>query len=223
MCTHRRSYETVFQKRTIHCLITCIFSSPKLKSQVGFSDHLLSVFYPSICRFVCLIFTFFTSQEPCALVQFQVNLALYIFWWMRFNFIQMKGCAFFQGEMIVNIIFCCITTVPFPTKLGSKHPWVKGIVVVPFFLRGALFVFSAPRVIFFFRVPIFLNIPPPPPDFVNKWYWLNFCRWQVPHICFWIINQSKLWLPVWILINWKCLILRSFDKSAKKILKKNLV
>ena len=54
------------------------FSSPKLKAQVSFSDHLSSVVCLSVClsvcSFVCKLFTFSSSsQEP--LGQFQPNLA----------------------------------------------------------------------------------------------------------------------------------------------------
>ena len=52
-----------------------LFSSPELKAQVSFSDHLLSVVCLSVCPSVrpsvCKIFTFSSSPEP--LDQFQPN------------------------------------------------------------------------------------------------------------------------------------------------------
>ena len=55
-----------------------LFSSPELKAQVSFSDHLSSVVClsvcPSICPSVCKLFTF-SSSSPEPLVQFQPNLA----------------------------------------------------------------------------------------------------------------------------------------------------
>ena len=59
-----------------------IFSSPELKAQVSFSDHLSSVVClsarPSVCPSVCLsfckLFTF-SSSSPEPLGQFQPNLA----------------------------------------------------------------------------------------------------------------------------------------------------
>ena len=47
-----------------------IFSSPELKAQVSFSDHLR----PSVCPSVCKLFTF-SSYSPEPLGQFQPNLA----------------------------------------------------------------------------------------------------------------------------------------------------
>ena len=70
------------------------FSSPELKAQVSFSDHLSSVVCPSVCLSVCLsickLFTFSTSS-PEPLGQFQPNLAQSILWREGFNFLQMKG------------------------------------------------------------------------------------------------------------------------------------
>ena len=50
----------------------------------------------------------------------------------------MKGPALFQGEIVMNWqkyideilkIFLSRTTGPISTKLGTKHPWMKGIQV----------------------------------------------------------------------------------------------
>ena len=62
--------------------LICVFSSPELKAQVSFSDHLssgvcLSVrpsVRPSVCLSVCKLFTF-SSSSPEPLGQFQPNLA----------------------------------------------------------------------------------------------------------------------------------------------------
>ena len=55
-----------------------VFSSPELKAQVSFSDHLSSVVClsvcPSVCPSVCKLFTF-SSSSPEPLGQFQPNLA----------------------------------------------------------------------------------------------------------------------------------------------------
>ena len=79
------------------------FSSPELKAQVSFSDHLSSVVCLSVCLSVrlsvCKLFTFSSSStEP--LGQFQPNLAQNILWWRGFKFVQMKGPALFKGEII---------------------------------------------------------------------------------------------------------------------------
>ena len=78
-----------------------IFSSPEPKAQVSFSDQNLSVVRRRCCR--CRkLFTFSSSsQEP--LGQFQPNLAQSILGWREFKFVQMKGPALFQGEIITQI------------------------------------------------------------------------------------------------------------------------
>ena len=50
-----------------------VFSSPELKAQVSFSDHLSSVVCLSVRLSVCKLFTFSSSQVPQG--QFQPNLA----------------------------------------------------------------------------------------------------------------------------------------------------
>ena len=74
-------------------VIPCLVS---LKAQVSFSDHLSSV-----CPFVCKLFTF-SSSSPEPLGQFQPNLAQSILGWRGFKFIQMKGPALFQVEIITK-------------------------------------------------------------------------------------------------------------------------
>ena len=57
---------------------------------------------PSVCLSVCKLFTF-SSSSPEPLGQFQPNLAQSIrLGWRRFNFVQMKGPALFQGEIITK-------------------------------------------------------------------------------------------------------------------------
>ena len=75
-------------------LIPHIFSSPELKAQVSFSDHLSSVICLSVCLHVrpsvCKLFTF-SSSSPESLGQFQPNLAQSILGWRGFKFLQMKN------------------------------------------------------------------------------------------------------------------------------------
>ena len=82
-----------------------VFSSPELKAQVSFSDHLSSGVYlsvrPSVRLSVCKLFTF-SSSSPEWLGQFQPNLAQSILGWRGFKFVQMKGPALFQGEIITK-------------------------------------------------------------------------------------------------------------------------
>ena len=86
---------------SISTLSVIFFSSPELKAQVSFSDRLSSGVCPSVCLSVCKLFLFSTSsQEP--LGQFQPNLAQSILGWRGFNFVQMKGPALFQGEIIMK-------------------------------------------------------------------------------------------------------------------------
>ena len=74
------------------------FTSPEQKAQVSFSDRLLSV----VCLSVCKLFTFSTSS-PEPLDQFQPNLAQIILGLRGFKFVQMKGNALFQGEIIAKM------------------------------------------------------------------------------------------------------------------------
>ena len=78
---------------------TYIFSSPELKAQVSFSDHLSSVVCQSVCPSVCKLFTF-SSSSPEPLDQFQSNLAQSILGWRGFKFVQMKFPNLPKGEII---------------------------------------------------------------------------------------------------------------------------
>ena len=117
------------------------FSSPEPKAQVSFSDQNLSVVRRR-CRRCrrrrCRKLFTFSSSSPEPLGQFQPNLAQSILGWRGFKFVQMKGTALFQGEIItkywkyidkIKKIFFSRTTEPISTKLGTKHPWVKGIQI----------------------------------------------------------------------------------------------
>ena len=55
----------------------------------------------SVCLSVCKLFTF-SSSSPEPLGQFQTNLAQSILGWRGFQFVQMKGPALFQGEIITK-------------------------------------------------------------------------------------------------------------------------
>ena len=80
--------------------IFLFFSSPELRAQVSFSDHLSSAsVHPSVCPSVCKLFTF-SSSSPEPLGQFQPNLAQSILRWRGFKFVHMKGPVLFKGEII---------------------------------------------------------------------------------------------------------------------------
>ena len=106
--------------------------SPEPKAQVSFSDHNLYVVGHHCCRWCRRKLFTFSSSSPEPLGQFQPNLAQSILRWRGFKFVQMKGPALFQGEIIlkkrkyieeIKKIFSR-TTEPISTKLGTKHPWV---------------------------------------------------------------------------------------------------
>ena len=73
--------------------ITFFISSPELKAQVSFSDHLSSV----LCQE-----NFRLSSSPEPVCQFQPNLAQNILGGRGFKFFQMKGPALFQQEIITK-------------------------------------------------------------------------------------------------------------------------
>ena len=86
--------------RIFSTLSFLLFSSPELKVQVSFSDRLLSfVHCPSVCPSV-KNYIFTSSPEP--LRQFQPNMAQSILGCTGFKFIQMKGHAHFQAEIITK-------------------------------------------------------------------------------------------------------------------------
>ena len=77
-----------------------------------------------------------SSPEPLGL--FHPNLAQCILGCRGFKFIQMKVPALFQWEIITILqkyidqfkkLCFSRTTGPISTKLGTTHPWVKGIQV----------------------------------------------------------------------------------------------
>ena len=78
-----------------------VFSSPEPKAQVSFSDQNLSVVRRRRRRCRRKLFTFLSSS-PEPLGQFQPNLAQSILGWRGLKFVQMKGPAFFQGEIITK-------------------------------------------------------------------------------------------------------------------------
>ena len=111
-----------------------VFSSPELKAQVSFSDHLSSVVCPSVCL--------------CKFSHFHLLLQNH---WANFNQTWHKVS---EGEgdsrlfkwrprpsqrgdnwELIKInwqllkIFSSRTTGPILTKLGTKYPWVKGFQV----------------------------------------------------------------------------------------------
>ena len=93
--------------------------------------------YPFVRLSVYKLFTF-SSSSPEPLGQFHPNLAQSIPGWKGFKFVQMKGHALLQEEIIIkkqkyideikeNLF--SRTTEPISTNLGTKHPWVRGIQV----------------------------------------------------------------------------------------------
>ena len=73
-----------------------LFSLPEPKAQESFSDQNLYI----LCRHCRKLFTFSSFPEP--LCQFQPNLAQSILRCRGFKFVQMKGSALFQGEIITK-------------------------------------------------------------------------------------------------------------------------
>ena len=117
-----------------------IFSSPELKAQVSFSDHLLSGVCLSLCLSVCKLFTFSTSS-PDHWANFnqtwhkaslgEGDLSLF-----KFQSLNKGPRPFPRGDNYeigkvhqcwrnLEIVFSR-TTGPISTKLGTKHPLVKG-------------------------------------------------------------------------------------------------
>ena len=69
---------------------------------MSLSDQSLSVVRRHRCCRCCKLFTF-SSSSPEPLGQLQPNLAQIILGWRGFKFIQMKGSALFQGEIITKL------------------------------------------------------------------------------------------------------------------------
>ena len=102
---------------------------------MSFSDKNLSVFR---CRRCHKLFTF-SSSSPKPLGQFQPNLAQSILGWRGFKFVQMKGPALFQREIITKLreyidkfkkFFFFKTTGPISTKLAQIIFGWRGFVFV---------------------------------------------------------------------------------------------
>ena len=102
----------VWKRLSLVCLpLDIVFSSPEPKAQVSFSDQSLSVVrrrrrrrrWRWRCCWRCYgkLFTF-SSSSPEPLGKFQPNLAQSILRSWGFKFDQIKGHAFFQGEIIMK-------------------------------------------------------------------------------------------------------------------------
>ena len=80
-----------------HCslrIAVYLFNSSEIKTQVSFSDHLLSV----VCPCTCLkIFTFLISSEP--LGQIQPNFDQIILGLFAFKFLRMKSHTLFKWKI----------------------------------------------------------------------------------------------------------------------------
>ena len=119
-----------------------LFSSPEPKAQLSFSDQNLSIVSRCHCFRCCFrccrckLFTF-SSSSPEPLSQFQPN-------WHKaslgegdsslFKWRTPPPPFFHRGDnyKIAKIhwqIFFSRTTEPISTKLGTIHPWVKGVQV----------------------------------------------------------------------------------------------
>ena len=113
-----------------------IFISPELKAQVSISDHLPSVVCPSVRPSVCL--------SVCLSVNFSHFHLLLKNHWANFNqtwhsvSLGEGDSSLFKWRATWELrkinwqllkIFFSRTTGSILTKLGTKHPWVKGIQV----------------------------------------------------------------------------------------------
>ena len=75
-----------------------VLSSPEPKARLSFSYQNLSVVLRRRCR--CRKLFTFNSFSPEPLGQFQPNLVQSIFGYMEFKYVQIKGPALYQGEII---------------------------------------------------------------------------------------------------------------------------
>ena len=131
-----------------------------MKAQVIFSDRLSSA-CPSV-NFYTFIFFFRTTGS------ISTKHGTKHHWVKGFNFIQMKGIALFQGELItkkreyINEIlkfFFTRTTRPISTNFGTlvtKHPWVKGIKFVQ--IKGHICTFFQGEIITKYQKYIFPSL-----------------------------------------------------------------
>ena len=112
------------------------------------------------------------SSSPEPLNQFQPNLAQSILGWQGLKFVQMKGPALFQGEINTKSKNKLTKfkkssspeprTEPISTKLGTKHPWVKGNQVCSNerprpFQRGDNYEISKKKTLTKFKILLVLN------------------------------------------------------------------
>ena len=105
-----------------------IVSSPELKAQVSFSDHLSSVVCPSVCLLTFHIFDFFSRTTGPILTKLSPK---------HSRVMGIQVCSnegrhpFLRGDNkeIAKIywrtlkIFFLRTTRPISTKFGTEHPW----------------------------------------------------------------------------------------------------
>ena len=117
-------------------ILDMLFSSPELKAQVSFSDHLSFVVCLSVRPSVCKIFLFgllLKNQWPILTnlgtkhpwvkgIQVYTNEGL-------FPFPRGDNCKIVKLHWQHFKIFFSRTDGPISTKLGTYHPWVKGIQV----------------------------------------------------------------------------------------------
>jgi hypothetical protein len=114
----------------------CFFSSPELKAQVSYSDRPLSVCLavrPSVCLSVNFyIFDFFSRSTGPILTRVGTNHP----WGEGIQVCSNEGdrpsLRGDNSERVKNIeflkkIFSSRTTGHNSIKLGTNHPWVKGI------------------------------------------------------------------------------------------------
>ena len=89
----------------------------------------------SVCLSVCNIFSFLTSSPEPDWANFNKTWHKAFLGEGNMKFVQKKGHALPQGEIITHCkiklkifkIFFSRTTEPISTKLGTTHPWLEGI------------------------------------------------------------------------------------------------
>ena len=119
------------------------FSSPELKTQVSFSDRLSSVCLsvclsvrpsvcPSVCKFLLFLTIFSLTTRPISITHGRKHS-----WVQGIQVCTNEGPRPFPRGDYFEIVkthwwklkIFSRTTEPISTKLGTKHPWVKGIQV----------------------------------------------------------------------------------------------